>query len=424
MLKILNKIYIRVNKKIISIEKPALKTCYDRDFRKNLKTIEQEQVGSLIDHLSQEIENINGVKDKLNSTQSNIKGKQKKPGKALKGKFNQVKEHLLTSFNDMLKHITLLKTELENLLALRKNEVFQDGALTSRVKLHTKNRDEQSKLDCVYLRRVALKKYHSEYVVDKYAKEAADADHRTELDTQLGQLIKQGQKQYYDREVDNVSEQFKPLLINCQLPKLSLGKIEQESLGSGSVESPEKLRALANDYTSLSRVLNEVKSWRDLDWTSSPQGLLAEVKQFYEQQTGENKDEYWKSEGAVLMLAMTKQSCSEIEGSIKLVLDQLESFSKTLQDAQTKFDAKADEIEKEEKAAQIKAAKAEAAKAAATQKQNISPTQRNVDKIDDTEARKAQSEGDREAAKAEADKAAAKAKADKAAAKAKAKKSS
>ena len=125
MLKILNKIYIRVNKKIISIEKPALKTCYDRDFRKNLKTIEQEQVGSLIDHLSQEIENINGVKDKLNSTQSNIKGKQKKPGKALKGKFNQVKEHLLTSFNDIIDHITLLKTELENLLALRKTKLFK-----------------------------------------------------------------------------------------------------------------------------------------------------------------------------------------------------------------------------------------------------------------------------------------------------------
>ena len=49
------------------------------------------------------------------------------------------------------------------------------------------------------------------------------------------------------------------------------------------------------------------------------------------------------------MLAMTKQSCSEIEGSIKLVLDQLESFSKTLQDAQTKFDAKADEIEKKKR---------------------------------------------------------------------------
>ena len=75
MLKISNKIYIRIKKKIISIENTGLEICYDINFRKRLKIIEQEQVGSLIDHLSQEIENINGVKDKLISTQSNIQGK-------------------------------------------------------------------------------------------------------------------------------------------------------------------------------------------------------------------------------------------------------------------------------------------------------------------------------------------------------------
>ena len=297
----------------------------------------------------------------------------------------------------MVKHFTLLKSELENLLALRKNETFQDGALISRINLHTKNREEQSKEGCTHLRRVGLRKYHSEYVVDQYAKEAADADHRTELDKQLEILIKNGKKATYDLEVSGVSEEFKELLTNCQLPQLSLGKIEQKTLDSGNVESVEKLKALAKDYTSLSGLLDEIKPLRNLEWTSSPQGLLAEVKQFYEQQTGENKDEYWKSEGAVLMLSMTKQSCSEIEGSIKTALGQLESLSKTLQDAVTKLNAKAQEIEKNaEKAAQNKDAKALQIKAA---KATTLP-QKKVVKIDDTEAREAQSKKDRAAAAA------------------------
>ena len=98
---------------------------------------------------------------------------------------------MLTSFNDIIDHITLLKTELENLLALRKNEAFEECALTSRVNLHNENRSEQSKTD-VQTRYLALRLYHSKNVVGKYAREAADVEHRTELDRQLEQLTKEG----------------------------------------------------------------------------------------------------------------------------------------------------------------------------------------------------------------------------------------